>query len=74
MRYTIEQIKDALQECVGWDLYPFYDEDEETDSYILYDQYGDQYGDPFYELDDVVDFITNNEQVEEYLNQFTEDN
>lgn len=68
MTFTLEQIKDALQECVGWDIYPFHDEDGLA--YVLYDSYGDRYGDPFYELDDVVDLISNNEQVDEYLNQF----
>jgi hypothetical protein len=40
------------------------------DEYVLIDPYGDQDGDPFYDLEDVVDFITNNSQVDEYLNNY----
>ena len=36
----------------------------------LIDPYGDQDGDPFYDLEDVVDFITNNSQVEDYLDNY----
>jgi hypothetical protein len=42
---------------------------DDEDEYVLIDPYGDQDGDPFYDLDDVVDFITNNEQVEAYLSE-----
>ena len=64
--YTYEQLREAVQECTSYDLVQVFDDDH--DEYILIDPYGDQDGDAFYELDDVVDFITNNKQVEEYLN------
>jgi hypothetical protein len=40
---------------------------DDEDEYVLIDPYGDVDGDPFYDIEDVVDFITNNEQVEAYL-------
>ena len=42
---------------------------DDYEEYVLIDPFGDEDGDPFYELEDVVDFITNNSQVEDYLNQ-----
>jgi hypothetical protein len=67
MSFTFNQIKDALQECTSYDLILIDDEDADEYAYALIDAYGDQDGDPFYDLDDVVDFVCNNEQVEEYL-------
>jgi hypothetical protein len=66
MTFTYEQLKDALNECTGYDLQIVIDDDNEQ-AYALIDLYGDVDGDLFYDLDDVADFITNNEQVEEYL-------
>ena len=67
MTYTFDQLRDAVRECTSYDLVQRFD--DEHDEYVLVDPYGDQDGDPFYDLDDVVDFITNNEQVEAYLAQ-----
>ena len=64
--YTYSQLREAVQECTSYDLVQVFDDDH--DEYILIDPYGDQDGDAFQYLDDVVDFITNNKQVEEYLN------
>jgi len=64
--YTYEQLREAVQECTSYDLVHVFDDD--VDEYVLIDPYGDQDGDAFQYLDDVVDFITNNKQVEEYLN------
>jgi hypothetical protein len=64
--YTFDQLKDALNECTGYDLQIVVDDDDET-AYQLNDAYGDQDGDLFYDLDDVADYITNNDQVSEYL-------
>jgi hypothetical protein len=64
--YTFDQLKDALNECTGYDLQIVVDDDDET-AYQLNDPYGDQDGDLFYDLDDVADYITNNDQVSEYL-------
>jgi hypothetical protein len=61
-----DQLRDAVRECTSYDLVQRFSDDE--DEYVLIDPYGDQDGDPFYDLDDVFDFITNNEQVAEYLN------
>ena len=63
---TFDQLRDAVRECTSYDLVQRFSDDD--DVYVLLDPYGDQDGDPFYDLDDVFDFIINNEQVEAYLN------
>jgi hypothetical protein len=67
MTYTFEQLKEALNECTSYDLQMVDDEDADMMGYALIDPFGDQDGDLFYDLDDVADYITNNEQVDEYL-------
>ena len=66
MTFTFEQLKDALLECTSYDLQIKVDDLDEQ-GYALIDGCGDQDGDLFYDLDDVADYICNNEQVEEYL-------
>jgi hypothetical protein len=51
-----------VRECTSYDLVQRFSDDE--DEYVLIDPYGDQDGDPFYDIEDVVDFITNNADVE----------
>ena len=63
--FTFDVLRDAVQECTSYDLVQRFTDDE--DEYVLIDPYGDQDGDPFYDLADVEDFITNNEQVDNYL-------
>jgi hypothetical protein len=70
VNYTFQQLKDALNECTSYDLQQYTDEGELN--YVLIDPFGEIDGDPFYDLDDVADFITNNEQVDEYLHNLTE--
>jgi hypothetical protein len=65
--YTFDQLREAVQECTSYDLVTVYDDDH--DEYVLIDLFGDQDGDPFACLEDVLDFITNNAQVEAYLNE-----
>ena len=72
MTYTFDQLRDAVQECTSYDLVQVFD--DEHDEYILIDPYGDQDGDPFYDLEDVYDYITDNDQVNEYLNDLAKDN
>jgi hypothetical protein len=67
MSYTFDQLKDALNECTACDLYMVDDEDADMTAYALIDPYGEIDGDLFYDLDDVADYITNNDQVREYL-------
>ena len=55
-----------MQECTSYDLVQRFSDDE--DEYVLIDPYGDVDGDPFYDIEDVVDFITNNADVDAYLN------
>jgi hypothetical protein len=70
--FTFDQLRSAVQECTSYDLINVFD--DEHDEYILVDPFGDQDGDPFTDLDDVLDFITNNKQVEEYLDELTRPN
>ena len=67
MDLTFFQLRDAVQECTSYDLQAVFDDDH--DEYILIDPCGDQDGDAFTDLADVYDYITNNEQVLEYLNE-----
>lgn len=64
MTYT--QLREALLECTSYDLRPVTDEDGEQ-GWALLDGCGDQDGDLFYDLEDVEDYITNNDQVAEFL-------
>ena len=66
MTYSFQQLKDAVTECTAYDLIKSIDDDNDN-CYLLIDPFGDQDGDAFYDLDDVTDFITNNDQVDEYL-------
>ena len=66
MTYTFDLLKDALNECTACDLQIVIDDDDET-AYALIDPCGDIDGDLFYDLDDVADYISNNDQVSEYL-------
>ena len=63
---TFDQLRDAVRECTSYDLVQRFSDDD--DVYVLLDPYGDQDGGVFYDLDDVYDFITNNDQVNAYLN------
>jgi hypothetical protein len=63
--YSFDQLRDAVQECTSYDLVQRFSDDE--DEYVLIDPYGDQDGDPFYDIEDVYDYIINNSQVEAYL-------
>ena len=67
MTYTFDQLRDAVQECTSYDLQQIFD--DEQDAYVLIDPFGDQDGDGFECLEDVYDYITNNEQVAEYLTE-----
>ena len=66
--FSFDVLRDAVRECTSYDLVQRFTDDE--DEYVLIDPYGDQDGDPFYDLEDVVDFITNNSQVEDYLDNY----
>jgi hypothetical protein len=63
--FTYDQLRDAVQDCTSYDLIQVFDDDH--DEYVLVDAFGDQDGDAFACLEDVLDFITNNKDVEAYL-------
>lgn len=58
-----QQVRNVLENVTGYSFTKNYDGDEETYYYELTDNYGDVDGDPFFEFDDLVDYICNNEQV-----------
>jgi hypothetical protein len=47
------------------------DDDADMMAYALIDAYGEQDGDLFYDLEDVADYICNNDQVDQYLYELT---
>ena len=67
--FTFDQLRDAVQDCTSYELVQRMGDDYEE--YVLIDGCGDQDGDPFYELEDVEDFIRNNDQVDQYLYELT---
>ena len=68
--FTFGQLRDAVQECTSYDLQEVSVDDEHYE-YVLIDGFGDLDGDGFAYLEDVYDYITNNEQVAEYLAKLT---
>lgn len=68
-RYNFVQLNDALLNCT-----PYYltkEEDEDGDlAYALRDGCGDQEGDVFFDLYDVQAYITENQEVFDYLARF----
>jgi hypothetical protein len=70
--FTFDQLRDAVQECTSYTLVQRFDDDMDEYEYILVDPYGDVDGDPFYDIEDVVDFITNNADVDAYLSELVE--
>lgn len=67
-----EVLQAAVCECTSYDLQQVVDDDQIA--YALIDPFGDQDGDLFYELADVEDYITNNSQVEDYLDNYIKEN
>lgn len=65
-------LRDAVRECTSYDLRETTDDGEVA--YALIDPFGDQDGDLFYELADVEDYITNNSEVEDYLDAYIKEN
>ena len=63
------QLPAAVHDCTSYDLIQRFGDD--YDEYVLIDPFGDQDGEPFYELSDVEDFIRNNDQVDAYLYELT---
>ena len=64
--YTFNQLQAALSACTGYYLRQVKDEDGEL-AYALLDGCGDQDGDLFYDLEEVGYYITNNDDVADYL-------
>lgn len=67
MLYRFNIINEALQYCTPYYAELHYDNDEECHTYWLVDGCGDRDGDPFYDIDDMIDYISNNDDVENYL-------
>lgn len=75
MQFTkFEQgVRSILEDCTGYTITKGYDADEDSIYYNLVDQYGDVDGDPFYDFDDVLDYVTNNEQVNDEVSDLIND-
>ena len=67
--FTFDDLRAAVQDCTSYDLVQRMGDDYEE--FVLVDPYGDQDGDPFYELEDVESFIRNNDEVDAYLYNIT---
>ena len=67
--YTFQQLNNALTNCTSFFLRKGRDEEGET-TYHLLDGCGDQDGDPFTDLYDVQTYITNDQDVFNYLARY----
>ena len=63
--YSFEQLQDAVQECTSYSLVQRFSDDD--DEYVLIDPFGDQDGDPFYDIEDLIDYVIGNDDVNKYL-------
>jgi hypothetical protein len=61
-----EKCSYLLEDCTGYTLKK--GKDEEGTYYQMYDPYGDKDGDPWYDWDDLQDYLCNND---EYLQGLT---
>ena len=68
-----QAVRSILEDCTGYTFTKEYDGDEECVYFTLIDQYGDVDGDPFYEFDDVLDYITENQQVNDEVQDLVND-
>ena len=64
--YTFDQLAGAISSCTSYSLKKSKDEDG-LPVFLLLDGCGDQDGDPFEDLIDVQDYVTNNQEVFDYL-------
>jgi len=67
MLHKFHSVNEALMQCTSYYAELDYDNDEECHTYWLVDGCGDRDGDPFYDIDDMIDYVSNNSEVEEYL-------
>ena len=63
--YSFDQLQDAVRSCTSYDLIQRFSDDE--DEYVMIDPFGDQDGEPFYDIEDVIDYVTGNDDVNKYL-------
>ncbi len=64
---TFNQINNAIQNYTPCFLTKGYCKDEKSFFYLLKDGCGDAIGDEFWELDDVLDYVCNNQDVSNHL-------
>ena len=62
-------LKNAIESVTSYTLRIARDDEGEL-CYELVDRFGDVDGDPFYDLEDVEDYINNNEDIEEFLKSY----
>lgn len=61
-------VHDILSDVTGYQFNKYEDEDGDV-CYDLIDPYGDVDGDPIYEFEDLVHYISNNEEIESAIYQ-----
>ena len=70
IEYNFAQLKEAIEETTGYTLVQVIDPLGELETeYHLLDGCGDMDGEPFEDLIDVYDYVTNNDQVAKYLDE-----
>lgn len=62
-------VRSILDDCTGYTFSKVYDREDDEVYYELIDQYGEVDGDVFYEFDDLLDYVSNNDQVDEALRE-----
>jgi hypothetical protein len=67
MDYDATLLRNALIVCTGYDLQLTFDDTDDANVYALVDPYGEQDGDTFETLEDVFNYITNNDEVFNYI-------
>ena len=69
MQYDATLLRNALIVCTGYDLQLTFDDTDDANVYVLINPYGEQDGDTFETLEDVFDYVTNNDQVLNYIQE-----
>ena len=69
MQYDATHLRNALIVCTGYDLQLTFDDTDDANVYVLINPYGEQDGDTFETLEDVFDYVTNNDQVLNYIQE-----
>jgi hypothetical protein len=67
MLHKFHSVNEALMQCTSYYAELDYDHDVDSHMFWLVDGCGDRDGDPFYDINDMIDYVSNNSEVEDYL-------